>query len=285
MTDKQMITGIDHPIIAVRDMARAPAAYERLGFTVTPRGRHPEWGTGNWCIMFNDDYLELRGIIEPGSTHNLARFLADREGLMGVALSTDNAEASYQALVHRGLKAQPVSRLSREFELPEGAVHPKFALCFVDPADTLGLMWVVLCQHLTPELLRRPAWLYHANGARGVRSVTGVVPDLAEAAERHTIIFGSQAIARLNTQLRIQLNARQAINVVSMEVARDSWPEIKLPKCGENGFLLSVELQVADIATTEKYFTTNGIAFHRSASAIRISPRDSCGVPFEFTES
>ena len=45
----QLATGIDHPIIAIRDMAAGRAAFERLGFTVTPRGRHLEWGTGNWC--------------------------------------------------------------------------------------------------------------------------------------------------------------------------------------------------------------------------------------------
>ena len=59
------IRGIDHPVIAVRDMKQARLAYERLGFTVPPRGSHAQWGTGNWCIMFPEDYLELRGIIDP----------------------------------------------------------------------------------------------------------------------------------------------------------------------------------------------------------------------------
>ena len=61
---KNAITGVDHPVIAVGDMEGARAVYERLGFTIPPRGSHIEWGTGNWCIMFADDYLELRGIVD-----------------------------------------------------------------------------------------------------------------------------------------------------------------------------------------------------------------------------
>jgi hypothetical protein len=280
----EIVTGIDHPIIAVRDMVAARAAYERLGFTITPRGSHPEWGTGNWCIMFDRDYLELRGVIDPNQTHNLGRFLAEREGLMGIALGTSDAQASYESLEERGLKPQPVRQLSRNFELPEGAVQPKFSLCFLDVADTPGLMWVVLCQHLTPELLRRPNWLIHPNGACGVRSVTGVVPDLTAAAERHARMFGPQAITRKIDRLDIRANSRQTITLVNFDTARAMWPEIELPSFGEtDGFLLSVEIEVQNRNETELYFSSRGIDSCRSAvGAIRVLPRDACGVPLEF---
>jgi hypothetical protein len=284
-TMTEIITGIDHPIIAVRDMAAARTAYERLGFTITPRGSHPEWGTGNWCIMFENDYLELRGIIDPNQTHNLGRFLTEREGLMGLALGTGDAQASYETLVQGGLSPQPVRQLSRNFELPEGTVQPRFSLCFLDVADTPGLMWVVLCQHLTPELLRRPAWLNHANGARGVRAVTGVVPDLGAAAERHTRIFGRPAITRRNDRLAIQVNARQTITLMNSDAARAAWPEIDLSTAGETGFLLSVEIEVQDSRQTELYFASRGIESYRSAAgALRVLPRFTCGVPLEFAE-
>ena len=197
---KGPINGIDHPVIALRDMAAGRAVYERLGFTVTPRGHHLEWGTGNWCIMFERDYIELRGVIDPKNTHNLGHVLENREGLMGVAFGTDDADASFAALTERGLHPRPVRRLTRDFELPEGTVQPKFSLCFLDAADTPGLMSVVLCQHLTPELLRSPVWLRHANGARAVRSVSGVVPDLAAVADRYVKLFGPQRDCRAEGQ-------------------------------------------------------------------------------------
>ena len=75
------IAGIDHLLVGVRDLESAARQWRRLGFQLTPRGRHIGWGTANYCIMFQDDYLELLGIVDPAQfTNNLDRFLATREG-------------------------------------------------------------------------------------------------------------------------------------------------------------------------------------------------------------
>jgi hypothetical protein len=51
---------LEHVVIAVRDLAVATTSYERLGFTVTPGGRHPSGGTtGNGVFFSNGTYLEL----------------------------------------------------------------------------------------------------------------------------------------------------------------------------------------------------------------------------------
>ena len=58
------IESLDHPVIAARDLDAARDTYERLGFTIPPLGSHVEWGPGNLCIMFPDDYLEIRGFVD-----------------------------------------------------------------------------------------------------------------------------------------------------------------------------------------------------------------------------
>ncbi len=58
------IESIDHPVIAAQNLDADRVTFERLGFTVPPRGSHVERGTGNPCIMFPDDYLVIRGIID-----------------------------------------------------------------------------------------------------------------------------------------------------------------------------------------------------------------------------
>jgi len=35
--------GLDHPLVAVRDMDNARSTYTELGFTLSPQGMHP-WG-------------------------------------------------------------------------------------------------------------------------------------------------------------------------------------------------------------------------------------------------
>src|SRR5258707_6639147 len=58
------LSAIDHVLIAVADLDRARLAWERLGFTLTPRGRHLQQGTGNYCVMFARDYIELLGVVD-----------------------------------------------------------------------------------------------------------------------------------------------------------------------------------------------------------------------------
>src|SRR5690348_6237638 len=43
------LSAIDHVLIAVADLDDARLSWERLGFTLTPRGRHLQQGTGNYC--------------------------------------------------------------------------------------------------------------------------------------------------------------------------------------------------------------------------------------------
>ncbi|MGI9503687.1 MAG: VOC family protein, partial [Geminicoccaceae bacterium] len=86
------LVGIDHAIIGVRDLEKGKEAFEKLGFRATPRGRHVGWGTANYCLMFDQDYLEILGIVDPDAfTNNLDSFLETREGLLSIVLNTTDA--------------------------------------------------------------------------------------------------------------------------------------------------------------------------------------------------
>jgi len=107
------IESLDHPVIAARDLDAARITYEKLGFTIPPRGSHVEWGTGNLCIMFPDDYLEIRGIIDASRfTMNLDKHLEQYgEGLMAVAFRTDNVQFSYEGMIRHGMQVTEPRRL------------------------------------------------------------------------------------------------------------------------------------------------------------------------------
>src|SRR6266566_2621237 len=95
------IAGIDHVIVGVRDLERARMGWTRLGFILTPRGRHIGQGTANYCIMFPSDYVELLGIVDQQDfVQRLDAFLASREGLMATAFAPGAApEEVYSALL------------------------------------------------------------------------------------------------------------------------------------------------------------------------------------------
>jgi hypothetical protein len=163
----QHIRGIDHAIVLVRDLDQAKATYERLGFTLSPRGFH-SLGSQNHCIMFGSDYLELMALptVHP-SLQYFADFLARGEGVGGLVLATDDAAAAQRELVAAGIPADAPLALSR----PVGDLgEARFSLVQLPPAQTPGFRTLV-CQHHTRDIVWRPEFQAHAVGATAIESV------------------------------------------------------------------------------------------------------------------
>ena len=139
-------------MIAVRDLDAAATEFRKLGFTLTPRGHH-SIGSRNLCIMLGTTYIEL--LFAPVAHPWLDYYRAFGEGLAAIALSTADADATYAQLKGKG--ARPPMDLSRP---AEGGVA-KFRLVQIE-----GSPQVFFVQHLTRELVWRPEWQSHANGAR-----------------------------------------------------------------------------------------------------------------------
>jgi hypothetical protein len=53
--------GIDHPLIAVQDMALVRSRFASIGFNMTPVGKQP-WGTSTSLVYFSDCLLEVMSI-------------------------------------------------------------------------------------------------------------------------------------------------------------------------------------------------------------------------------
>ncbi len=291
MTDPRApepIAWLDHPVLATRDLAAARGACERLGFTVPPRGSHVEWGTGNLCVMFPNDYLELRGVIDPsrptiGLEDHLERF---GEGLMGIAFGTRDVERSRRELARRGVPVGPVRRLARNFEHPEGWTQPAFALCVPEPPAIEGLMHVVVLEHLTPELIRRPEFLIHPNGCTGVDEVCGIIPEAASVAARMAALFGPGAVATTDAGVRITLPTRQRVELLlpgpyrKRFGANGEFTDATVPRLG------AMTLRVEDLARTGDVLDGNGVRVTESdRGRLRLGPAEGLGTIIEFTAS
>lgn len=278
------IRGIDHPVIAIRDMTDGHDRYRRLGFTIPPRGSHLEWGTGNWCIMFRDDYLELRGIVDPQRyLHHLDEFLAVREGLMGVAFNVANAVAAFDDAKVAGVAPKPPRELTRRFELAEGHTFPSFRLVFLEPQDAPGLMGALMIEHLTPELLRAPAYLDHPNGATSVASMTAVVPDPQAARAAYVRLFGSAAVAGDGAALTVDAGNGGTVHVVDPTEAERrgvALPGVAAP------YLSAVAIAVSDLSRTRAVLADERVPFDAvPGGGIRVGPAETCGIVLDFVEA
>jgi len=180
------ILGLDHVMVTVRDLDASAAAWRRLGFTVSPRGTHsPHLGSGNYTIMFGDDYLELLGILHE-TEHNkpMRDFLKAREGVERVAFTTDDAAAGVVELQARGVDADGPVHFSRPVDLPNGGIGEAKFNVFRWPLDEdPGGMRIFACQHLTRETVWIPELLEHANGVQRIARLEVLAADAKGAAE------------------------------------------------------------------------------------------------------
>ena len=62
---------------------------------------------------------------------------------------------------------------------------PRFSLLSLPADETPGLDSFI-CAHLTPELMRRPEWLRHPNGALGLKGIHVLVESTAALLEPTT---------------------------------------------------------------------------------------------------
>jgi hypothetical protein len=156
-------------VILVRDLDRAAHTYRRIGFTLTPRGHH-SLGSQNHCIMFGRDYLELMALPPepPAAFRYFADFLLKGEGVGALALATEDAATAHGELTKAGIAAEAPLALSRPVE---GLGEARFTLVQLPPDETPGFR-TFLCQHHTREIVWRPEYQRHENGAAGIRSVS-----------------------------------------------------------------------------------------------------------------
>jgi len=284
MTGAEAITGIDHLLIGVRDLEAAHGIWSKLGFTLTPRGRHIGWGTANYCAMFGQDYIELLGIVDPQQfTNNLDRFLESGEGLMGLALATADAAAAAKLLARQDIEIEGPRDLARTLELPDGTVEPAFRLVHLLGSAVPGLS-AFICQHLTPELVWQAPWLQHPNGARRIASVTAVVADPAAGALAYGALFGEHRVAVGDGIVTIEVG-RATVRFVSIDTLRGELPgSVALPD-SPLPWLAVMRLAVADAAATAAYLQGAGVAFHQDgAGTLRIGSEQTCGVILEMVE-
>ena len=167
-----MNAALDHLVINARfELDAAQAIFAGLGFTLTPRGHH-SLGSINHLIMFEEGYLELIGLPKDGE--RLRQEILDSSlGIDGLVLASDDPQQTREALIDQGFEAQPVQHFSRPVHI-KGVPHDaRFGTVRLVPGQ-FAAGRVYFCHHQTPELVWRPEWLGHANGAQGIERLTVV---------------------------------------------------------------------------------------------------------------
>lgn len=276
------IDGIDHLVIAVRDLDKARDAYARLGFTLTPRGRHTELKSANHTIMFGDDYLELLAIEQPHPvTAAWSAFLEQREGLAAVALKTADARAAQRQLAEAGLSGGDAVDFGRPVDLPEGPRDARFTITQVDPAGTPGGR-MFLCQHHTRDVVWRPEYVGHANGATGLAAVIVAADDPEAVAAPYARLFGSNV--EPHGAVRVVQTGSTPIVVAPPAVLTLLWaddPVLSVPRPCFAGFAV----RVADYYKAQQALQASKFPAIGGEGVLRVTSRHTHGAAIAFAEN
>jgi len=189
-----MITGFDHIVILVEDLEAGIEQYRRLGFNVTPGGKHPRF-THNALVPFADGtYLELIAFWEQPQSgddmHRWHRHQASGGGLIDFAVASDNLESDIQAIGVRGLRYGGPNPGARS--RPDGQ-QVAWKMGWLEGEDPGAVPFVI--EDVTERGLRVPggAATQHDNGVRGIRSLAMVVRDQQAASGRYGQLLGKDA--------------------------------------------------------------------------------------------
>jgi catechol 2,3-dioxygenase-like lactoylglutathione lyase family enzyme len=185
-----MSLALDHVVIHVIDLEAAIADYTALGFTVQRGGTHADGVTHNALVGFADgSYLELIAFLKPSPAHRWAAAAEQgREGFIDFALLPGSVAAVVDAARNRGLAYQgPIDggRLRPDGERLQWQIGTP---------PTLDLPF--LCGDVTPRSLRVSEGdvRIHANGVKGVATITVAVADLDASLARYGALLGPAAV-------------------------------------------------------------------------------------------
>ena len=183
------IAGLDHAVIAVRDLDAARETFTRMGFCLAPRGLHST-GSSNHNIMLGQDYIELLAVPQPNPLQAYYHeFLRHQEGLAALALTGTDAQAALPALTRHGFEPSVPRDFSRKVESGSRTGTARFRLTNLAAHTTPGAL-VFICQHFTRELVWLPELQRHANGATALAAVAFVADKVAYLAGVYGRIFG-----------------------------------------------------------------------------------------------
>src|SRR6516165_6726941 len=109
-----MFRGVDHIVIAVRDLDAAVQHYTDAGFTAVFGGRH-NIGTHNGLIAFADgSYVELIAFLRPSTSHPWHAALDKGGGLVDFCMQTDDLAADVELLRCAGATMSDPSPMTRD---------------------------------------------------------------------------------------------------------------------------------------------------------------------------
>lgn len=286
-----MSRGIDHLVLAVRDLDTACAFYERAGFTLTPKAQHP-FGTGNRLAQLGNDFLEVVSVTRPEDiipfeqgTFSFGaynqRYLKRCEGLSMIALKSDGWQRDRQIFTDAGFDLPAPFTFSRLARQPDGSdVTVGFDLTFV-PDDGLPDAVFFTCDHRhQPQFFYKTEFQKHANTALAIDEVFMVTSDFGETGDFLMRLYGAENVSEQNGELTVSVDQAR-FSIMAEEGLLARFPGHTLNSLTGNAAFAGYRIRVSELEAARAILSTNGVAYSDKGRSIWVS---AFGTVIEFSD-
>ncbi|MEP0236140.1 VOC family protein [Roseibium sp.] len=224
-----MARGLDHVVVAVRDLDAAAKAWAELGFTVTPENRHA-WGTANRLVQLDGFFIEIltvadESLIVEASEGDFSfgafnrNFLKTRQGasmLVAEGVDPDQDRADFQRL---GLTTYAPFSFERVANFKDGSTGKVgFDLTFLTDPLIPDLAFFT-CRNRYPETFWNSDFQRHDNGAAAIGAIYMVASDPSDHHEFLGGFTGQREMRATSLGLEVQ-TPRGLISVLNPDAYR-----------------------------------------------------------------
>jgi catechol 2,3-dioxygenase-like lactoylglutathione lyase family enzyme len=284
-----MTRGIDHLVLAVRDLDAARSFYERLGFQVGARNRHP-WGTENRLVQLRGSFLELVAVADDKAipAHGPRQFsfgafvkdyLAQREGLAMLVLDSADSKHDAAEFDRVGLGNYDPFFFERSGRRPDGSeTRVAFTLAFAADQDAPGIGYFV-CQHHHPENFWNEAFQKHPNGASEIATVVLASPEPQRHAAFLRAFTGAVPVQTGGADFFLPLS-RGRIDVATPDDASESYPSVETDP--HQASLVAFSVRVPDIGRQERALAVAAVPFQHVGTRLVVPSSAGFGVAIAF---
>jgi hypothetical protein len=289
---------LHHVGLINHSLERSASQYEKLGFTLTPLslpkvpltpGGIPEiLGAGNRHAIFQHNYLELLGIVDPErwaavtveqrGPYDLDVPLSRYEGLHVMHFGTDHIEKVKERLDKQAIPSSPIKAFQRNVQTENGERTMKARTIHFPPASNPeGLLQVA--QHDTPELIFQDRYMHHRNGAIALTEIIVVTEDPAGHMGKYEQYSGHKG--RNIAEGYFQVNLGHAkITIVDPPNLDYILPGYKVPHLP---FLAAFTIRTASLQLVRNVLSEANISFAERNGSILVYPENACGSAILFS--
>jgi len=282
------IHSVNHVGIAVRDITATSKRYEEFGFKLTPFSDHvgawkpgapiTKLGSGNRCVMFAQNYLEILANSDPEKpSERLAGFLGHHQGGHIICFGSEDLFSVEKRLVANGLGTSGVLPLQRDVDTPDGSHTAKFERIQFAPNETPE-GYIQAARHLTPEYVYQPRYIDHPNGCTELSNTVLVVDDINRFVERYAVYTGTPA-QRDDSSATFHFQRCSRLTIMTQAAALKALPGTLYPPIPG---IAAMGFRCPDIAAQARRLRENRVPFNEVDQTLVVPAEEACGIALIF---